>query len=241
MREGGRRLAAVIQALKEKTEPGVATRQLDRLAYRLIHGAGAKPAFLRYRPAGARHAYPYTLCISLNDVVVHGQPSGRVIADGDLVKLDLGLVYGGLYVDAAVTVAVGAPGRREEKLVNATKEALKAGIAAARPGSTLGDIGAAIEKTVRKHRFTVAEGLTGHGIGRALHEEPTVWNFGKPGSGAKLVPGMTLAIEPMVAAGGGELRQLLDESWGTADGSPAAHFEHTIAVTQEGPLVLTEI
>lgn len=239
MAEGGRRLAEVLRQLAAEVKPGVTTKQLDRLAYQLIHKAGAKPAFLHYRPAGARHAYPYTLCASLNDVVVHGQPSARAIADGDLVKLDLGLRYKGFYTDAAVTVGMGQLTREATKLIAATEEALAAAIAAAQPGRTMGDIGAAVEKVVRKNKFAVANGLTGHGIGRELHEEPTVFNFGKAGRGEELVPGIVLAIEPMVVAGEGDLKQLLDESWGTADGSLAAHFEHTVAITATGPRVLT--
>ncbi len=244
MAEGGRRLAEVLRRLAEEAMPGVTTRSLDRLAYQLIHKAGAKPAFLRYRPAGARHAYPFSLCASLNDVVVHGQPSARAIAEGDLVKLDLGLRYKGLYTDAAVTAGAGGTAklsREARKLMAATEEALAAAIAAARPGRTLGDVGAAIEEVVRKNKFAVADGLTGHGIGAALHEEPTVWNTGRAGRGEELVPGMVLAIEPMLVAGGGALKQLLDESWATADGSLAAHFEHTVAITKDGPRVLTMV
>jgi methionyl aminopeptidase len=241
MAEGGQRLAEVLRRLADETRPGVTTKQLDRLAYQLIHRAKAKPAFLHYRPTGASHAYPYTLCTSLNDVVVHGQPSGRVIAEGDLVKLDLGLRYKGFYADAALTVGVGKLDRRARKILAATEEALRAAIEAAKPGRTTGDIGAAIEKVVRKNKFAVAQGLTGHGIGRSLHEDPTVFNFGRPGKGEELLPGMVIAIEPMVVAGDGALKQLLDESWGTADGSLAAHFEHTVAITKDGPRILTAL
>lgn len=239
MAEGGRRLAEVLDALRNEACEGVTTKSLDQRAYQLIHKSGAKPAFLRYKPAGARKAYPYTLCASVNNVVVHGQPSGYIIQPGDLVKLDLGLIYKGWYVDAAVTVGAGAVSKKAERLMRATEEALAAGIAEARPGKTLGDIGFAIGKAAKKGGVSVAEGLTGHGIGRALHEDPTVWNAGKKGEGETLEEGLVIAIEPMFTAGGGSIKQLRDESWATADDSLAAHFEHTVAITGNGPRVLT--
>jgi methionyl aminopeptidase len=226
MAEGGRRL-------------GVTTKQLDRLAYQLIHKSGAKPAFLHYKPAGADHAYPYTLCASLNSIVVHGQPSDYLIQDGDLVKLDLGLIYKGFYLDAARTVGIGALTREAKKLIAAAEEAFYAGVKVAVPGKTLGDLGCAIEKTVKKNKFSVAEGLVGHGIGRALHEDPAVFNFGKPGAGEDIEVGMVLAIEPMITAGFGATRQVRDESWATRDGSLSAHYENTVAITEHGPKILT--
>jgi methionyl aminopeptidase len=241
MGEGGWRLGEVLKHLAEETRAGVTTKQLDRMAYQLIHKIGAKPAFLNYRPAGAVKPYPFTLCTSLNGVVVHGQPSEYVVKDGDLVKLDLGLVYKGFYLDAAVTVAVGKVSREAKKLMAATMEALNVGIEAAEIGNTLGDIGAAVQNVARKNKFSVADGLTGHGIGRALHEDPTVFNVGRAGEGETLREGMVLAIEPMIVAGKGALAQLRDESWATADGSLAAHFEHTVAITKRGPKVLTKI
>ena len=239
MAEGGRRLAEVLQQLKEATRAGITTKSLDRIAYQLIHKSGAKPAFLHYRPAGARRPYPATLCASVNEVVVHGQPSEYVIKDGDLVKLDLGLFYKGFYSDAAVTVGVGKTSKEAKRLMAATEEALRAGIAEARIGKTLGDVGYSIEKVAKKNRCAVAEGLTGHGIGRALHEEPTVWNVGKKSEGEELCEGMAIAIEPMFVAGKPALRQLRDESWATADGAISVHFEHTVAITKNGPLILT--
>lgn len=241
MAEGGRRLAAVLAQLKEETRPGVTTRRLDRLAYHMIHKAGAKPAFLNYRPGGARRPYPYTLCTSVNGVVVHGQPSDYVIQNGDLVKLDLGLSYKGFCTDAALTVGVGNVSREAKKLMAVTEEALSAALAIAKIDNTLGDIGYAVEKIVKKNKFAVADGLTGHGIGRAVHEDPTVFNFGRAGEGENLREGMVLAIEPMVVAGKGALKQLRDESWATADGSLAAHFEHTVAITKDGPRILTAL
>lgn len=239
MAKGGVILARVLQELKRETRVGVPTIDLDRVARKLVQEAGAKPAFLHYRPAGAKKAYPYTLCVSVNDVVVHGQPSVYKIREGDLVSLDLGLRYQGFYLDAAITVAVGDVGRRAEQLLTTTEEALALGIKAAKIGHTLGDIGAAVEKIVVKNKFSVVDGLTGHGIGESLHEDPTVFNVGRKGQGEKLTAGMVLAIEPMVAIGSGAIRQLLDESYGTADGSLAAHFEHTVAITAQGPRILT--
>jgi methionyl aminopeptidase len=240
MAEGGRRLGAVLQHLRAEVRPGVTTLALDRIARKLIVDGGDVPAFLNYRPEGARRAYPYTLCASVNNVVVHGQPSKYVLLEGDLVKLDLGLKHKGFYLDAAVTVPAGKVSAEAKKLMAVTEESLYAGIKAARSGRTLGDVGYAIERVVRKNKFSVAEGLTGHGIGRTLHEEPTVFNYGDRRTGMKLLPGMVIAIEPMVAVGGGEITQLLDESYGTADHSWAAHFEHTVAITKDGPMILTK-
>jgi len=241
MAEGGRRLGVVLQRLKAEVRPGVTTLALDRVARALIVEGGDVPAFLNYRPAGARHAYPYTLCASVNNVVVHGQPSKYVLREGDIIKLDLGLKHEGFYLDAAITVGVGRVSAEAKKLIAVTEESLYAGIKEAKPGRTLGDIGYAIERVVRKNRFSVAEGLTGHGIGKSLHEEPTVYNFGDRGTGMKLVPGMVIAIEPMVTIGAGAIIQLNDEGYGTMDKTWAAHFEHTVAVTVDGPQILTKI
>lgn len=244
MAEGGKRLAEVLRALEKEVAPGITTKQLDRAAYQLIHKLGAKPAFLRYRPAGAKKAYPYTLCASVNDVVVHGQPSDYALAAGDIIKLDLGLIYKGFYLDSAITVPVGASaslGREAKKLIAATREALDAAIEEAYLGKTLGDIGYAIGKVIKRNKFMVAEGLIGHGIGRSLHEDPAVFNFGKPGDGEPLEAGMVIAIEPMVVASSksGATTTRPDDSYATRDGSLAAHFEHTVAVTKEGPRILT--
>ncbi len=241
MAEGGKKLAAVLELLRKEIRIGIDTLALDRIARRAIESAGAKPAFLHYRPAGARKSYPFTLCASVNDVVVHGQPSDYVLKDGDIIKLDLGLKYKGFYLDAAITVPVGSVSREAKKLMEVTEQALDDAIAEARPGKTLGDIGYVIQKVVEKNKFSIADSLTGHGIGRALHEEPTVFNFGRRGEGEELVPGMVLAIEPMVATGQGAIKQLKDESYGTRDGSLAAHFEHTVAITEKGPRVLTSL
>jgi methionyl aminopeptidase len=242
MAEGGRRLGVVLQKLRIEVRPGVITLALDRAARALIEADGDVPAFLNYRPAGARRAYPYTLCASVNNVVVHGQPSAMcVLKEGDIIKLDLGLKHGGFYLDAAITVGVGHISAEAKKLIAVTEESLYAGIKEAKPGCSLGDISYAIEHVVLKNKFSIAEGLTGHGIGRALHEEPAVFNFGERGTGMKLKPGMVIAIEPMVAVGGGEIVQLRDEGYGTADRTWAAHFEHTVAITEKGPMILTKV
>jgi methionyl aminopeptidase len=241
MAEGGRRLAEVLRALKQEVAVGVTTKHLDRVAYQMIHKLGAKPAFLRYRPAGARKAYPYTLCASLNETVVHGQPSEYALREGDIVKLDLGLIYKGFYLDSAITVPAGEPNREVRRLIAATEEALAAGIGEARAGRTLGDIGHAIESVVVWNNFSVAEGLIGHGIGRALHEDPPVFNFGRRGDGEPLEEGLVIAIEPMVIAGpDGATVTRKDESFASRDGSFAAHFEHTVAITARGPRILTK-
>jgi len=242
MADGGRRLGVVLERLRAEVKPGVTTLALDRAARAFIEAGGDVPAFLNYRPGGARRAYPYTLCSSVNNVVVHGQPSAMcVLKEGDIIKLDLGLKHGGFYLDAALTVGVGKITAEAKKLIAVTEESLYAGIKEAKPGKTLGDIGYAIERVVRKNRFSVAEGLTGHGIGRALHEDPTVFNFGDRSTGMKLVPGMVIAIEPMVAIGSGEIIQLRDEGYGTVDHTWAAHFEHTVAITEKGPKILTKV
>lgn len=240
MAEGGKRLAEVLRALEREVAVGVTTLHLDRVAYQMIHRLGAKPAFLHYRPAGAKKPYPYTLCASINDTVVHGQPSDYAIQDGDLVKLDLGLIYHDFYLDSAITVPAGNISRDAKKLIAATRDALAVGIMEAYVGKTLGDVGYAIEAVARKNKFAVAEGLVGHGIGRSLHEDPTVFNFGKRGDGETLEAGMVLAIEPMIVAGRGATFTRRDDSFATRDGSLAAHFEHTVAITPEGPKILTE-
>ena len=239
MAEGGRRLAGILKSLRGKVKVGIKTADLEKESVVLIRESGAEPAFLGYRPAGGRNAYPYSLCVSVNECVVHGQPSEYVIKEGDIVKLDLGLKYRGFYVDSAITVPVGNVSREASKLVEATKEALKKAIEKARIGNTTGDIGYVIEKIVSQSGFSIVKSLTGHGIGRELHEEPQFLNFGNPGEGMELKAGMVLAIEPMVAMGSGKIKELKDESFATADGSLSAHFEHTVAVTESGPRILT--
>ena len=240
MAEGGRRLAEVLKELKRAIRVGVSAKFLDQLAHKLIKDRGAEPAFLNYRPAGSRKPYPYSICTSMNDIVVHGLPSDYVIKDGDLVKLDLGLKYKNFFVDAAMTVPAGNAGQEAKRLAKVAEDALSKGIAEARAGKTTGDIGYAIERHVKKNEMSVIKSLTGHGIGRDLHEDPAVFNFGERGGGIELETGMVIAIEPMIAIGSGGIKQLKDDSFATRDGSLSAHFEHTVAVTDKGPRILTK-
>ncbi len=241
MAEAGKRLARVLDFLTKSVKAGIRTNELDEIAFKMIKEADCEPAFLNYKPHGARKVYQATACVSINEIVVHGVPSDYVIKDGDVVKIDLGLIHKGFYADAAVSVGIGAIGIKNRKLIETTKKALELGIEEARPGNTLGDIGFVIEQHVKANGFSIVELLTGHGIGRELHEDPYVYNFGKRGEGDELKEGMVIAIEPMVAAGNGKLKQLKDDSFATADGSISAHFEHTVAITKNGPRVLTKI
>lgn len=239
MAEAGRRLGAILRTLVSGVRPGVETRTMDARSRELIAGAGCAPAFLGYEPHGAKRPYPAALCTSVNEVVVHGVPSAYLLRGGDVLKLDLGLVYKGWYSDAAVTVLVGSGSEDAQKLIRVTEEALRRGIRAARPGNTVGDIGHAVQSYVEAEGFSVVRTLTGHGVGRSLHEDPMVPNYGKQGAGEKLVPGMVIAIEPMISAGGFRVKQLKDDSYATSDGSLSAHFEHTVAITARGSRVLT--
>jgi methionyl aminopeptidase len=225
---------AVLDELVRATVPGVTTAELDELARTRTRALGAEPAFLGY------HGYPASLCVSVNDEVVHGIPSRRRrLAEGDVVGLDFGAVLDGWYGDAARTVAVGRIDSAAARLLAVCREALVRAVAAARPGGTLGDVGAAVQRWVEGEGFSVVREFVGHGIGRRLHEPPHVPNFGEPGKGERLRPGMVLAIEPMVNAGTPDVEQL-DDGWTavTADGALSAHFEHTVAVTENGPVVL---
>ena len=236
MAEGGRILAATIEALRKAVRPGISTAELDRVADDFIRGHdGAIPAFK------GLYGFTGSICASINHEIVHGIPSPkRVLKDGDIVSLDVGVGYKGYFTDSAVTVAVGTIDTETSKLLSVTKASLDAGIAAAQIGNHIGDIGAAVQQVVETAGFTVVRDLVGHGIGTAFHEEPQVPNYGKPKRKEKLVPGLTIAIEPMVNAGGAGTRTLSDK-WTivTVDGSKSAHFEHTVAITAEGPRVLT--
>lgn len=238
--KGGKILAEIFAALKNKIVVGVSLKELDELAFQLSREKGARPAFLGYRPGGARKAYPASICASLNDVVVHGQPTGYRLQSGDILKIDFGIYFENCYSDSAFTVVIGKSSREKDSLLSATKEALEQAIKHVKPGNRLGDIGWAVESVAKKNKCHVIKGLAGHGIGRELHEEPTIFNFGKKGGGAELKPGMVLAIEPMFSLGSERVIQLKDESWATADGSLSAHFEHTVAVTEKGVRILTE-
>ena len=235
MRRANQFVAEVLTKLEAAVTPGVTTASLDRLAETLVREGGAEPAFKGYR------GYPATLCASVNEKVVHGIPSaGRALRPGDIVSLDIGVKLDGFYGDSAVTVAVGEVPDATHQLLRVTNEALERGIRQAQVGGRLSDIGHAIQGWVESHGFSVVREFVGHGIGEKLHEEPQIPNYGQPGRGPKLAEGMVLAIEPMVAMGRPETRVLAD-GWTavTRDGSLAAHFEHTVAVTANGPLVLT--
>jgi len=236
MRQAGRIVATILEVLSEQVKPGMRTKELDVIAARELERLGAKPSFKGYR------GFPANLCVSVNDEIVHGIPGERVLDEGDIVSLDLGAIFKGFQGDAAVTVGVGEISSQAEQLMEATEGALKASIAVAYPGARLGDISAAIQNYAesRGYAYAVVREYTGHGIGREMHEEPQIPNFGSPGVGPVLKKGMTLALEPMVNAGGWRTR-LGNDHWVvfTADGSLSAHFEHTIAITNDGPEVLT--
>jgi methionyl aminopeptidase len=235
LRAANQFVAAVLAALEAAVAPGVTTADLDRLAERLVRDGGAEPAFKGYR------GYPATLCASINQEVVHGIPSPkRALRDGDIVSLDVGAKLQGFYGDSAVTVPVGTVPETTKRLLRVTREALDRGINQARAGARLSDVSHAIQQWVEAHGYSVVREFVGHGIGEKLHEEPQIPNYGQPGRGPRLAPGMVLAIEPMVAMGRAETR-VLGDGWTavTRDGSLAAHFEHTIAVTDDLPLVLT--
>ncbi|KKW09827.1 MAG: Methionine aminopeptidase, partial [Parcubacteria group bacterium GW2011_GWB1_49_7] len=243
LREGGRRHAEILRTLAEMVEPGLPTLILEEEALRLIKEGGDKPATLGYTPAGARRPFPAALCISINDEIVHGIPNEepKILRQGDIVSIDLSLIHKTLFTDAAITVPVGAIDDESRELLKVTKRALEAGIAAAMPGNRIGDIGFAISDVVKGTRFSLAENLVGHGLGYKLHEEPYVPNEGERGKGEKLVPGTVIAIEPMVNAGKGGIKAMRDGyTIKTRDGSRSAHFEHTIAITEKGNIVLTK-
>jgi methionyl aminopeptidase len=219
----------------EAVQPGVTTEEIDRIAYEYIIKQGAKPNFLNY------NGFPATACISINDEVIHGIPSKkRVIKEGDIVSIDLGAVLDGYNGDNAATFAAGKISPEAERLINTTRESLYKGIEAAVAGGRIGDISSAVQKYCEERGFSVVRDFVGHGIGAKLHEDPSVPNYGTPGRGVRLLPGMTLAIEPMINMGGYEVRQLSD-GWTikTKDGGLSAHFEHTVAITADGPKILT--
>jgi methionyl aminopeptidase len=233
MDQANRIVHDVLHAMGETIAPGVTPRELDRLAERVIRGAGGVPAFLNYR------GYPATLCISVNDVIVHGIPNDVPLKEGNIVGIDCGVLYKGYYGDAARTFAVGEVGAEARRLLAVTEEALNLAVEQVRPGGRLSDIGYVVQRHAETHGFSVVREFSGHGIGTSLHEEPQIPNFGVPGKGPKLKPGMVLAIEPMVNAGSSGVRMDAD-GWTarTEDGSLSAHFEYSVAVTESGARVL---
>ncbi len=237
MREAGRIVAKVHQALGAAVRPGISTAALDTLAERIIRDHGAMPTFLGYR------GFPASICTSINDEIVHGIPSPhRILQEGDIISIDVGATYHGWVGDSAWTYPVGEISPQAQRLLQVTEEALWAGIAQARAGHRLGDISAAIQAHVESHGFSVIREYGGHGVGRAMHEPPSILNYGRPGTGMRLRPGMTFALEPMVAVGHWLTRTDAD-GWTvrTQDGSLSAHFEHTLAVTEDEPWVLTAL
>ena len=235
MRAGGHILADVMDRLRELVKPGLSTLEIDEDVEAFIRSRGAVPAFKGYR------GFPATVCISINEEVVHGIPSAhRRLKEGDIVGLDLGCIVEGYYADCAFTLAIGDVPPKVQQLLDVTRESLDVAIAECRAGRRLSDVSHAVQAHVEGHGFGVVRQFVGHGIGRALHEDPQIPNFGEPGRGPQLRPGMVLAIEPMVTMGSWEVK-VLDDGWTavTRDGSLAAHFEHTIAVTDDAPEVLT--
>jgi methionyl aminopeptidase len=234
IRRAGRIVAEVLQELKKQVKPGMTTLDLDQMAEEGIRKRGGQPAFKGYR------GFPATLCASVNNEIVHGIPSKRTLQEGDIIGLDLGAIVDGYYGDAAITVAVGAIRPAVQRLVQVTEESLYQGIEQMKVGNRLSDVSHAVQTHVEAAGYSVVKDFVGHGIGQALHEEPQLPNFGKPGQGPRLRTGMVLAIEPMVNMGKDGVRVLSDH-WTavTEDGSLSAHFEHTVAITEEGPVILT--
>lgn len=241
IRECGKRLGRVLRAVADAVRPGITTGELDALAHSLIVEGGDEPAFLHYQPDGAKRAFPATLCTSVNDEVVHGIPGERVLAEGDIIGLDLGINHKGFYTDSAVTVVVGSTDADSKKLVAVTREALAAGIRAARGGNRIGDIGAAIEAFAEREGYGIVRELGGHGVGYEVHELPYIPNYGEEGTGEELRPGMVLAVEPMFNLGGDGVKLAKDKfTYCTQDGGRSAHFEHTILITDGEPEILTK-
>jgi methionyl aminopeptidase len=236
MREAGRIVAITHAELADEIRPGITTAELDAVAYETVKRLGATPAFLGYR------GFPASLCISINEQLVHGIPGSRVLEEGDIVSMDFGAIYQGYHGDAAVTVGVGSIGEEAQRLLDTTRGALEAGIAQATNGGYLGDISWAIQSYAESRGFSVVRQYVGHGIGRKMHEDPQIPNYGQPGRGIRLKPGMTLALEPMVNVGS-YVTLVLDDGWTvvTEDGELSAHFEHTIAIGEAEAEILTRL
>ncbi|GDX78851.1 type I methionyl aminopeptidase [Deltaproteobacteria bacterium] len=240
MRTAGKKLAEIVAGLREQVFVDMTTLEIDRITEEAILAAGAKPAFKGYKVGKA--VFPATICVSINEQVVHGIPSKRRIKAGDLVSLDFGLIYGGYYADTAFSVILGEGDEASKRLLEATEAAMLLGIEKAKVGARVGDIGHAIETYVRPRGLGVVTQMVGHGIGRKLHEPPSVPNYGKRGTGDLLKPGMVIAIEPMITLGG-DRTKILNDQWTvvTEDNSRSAHFEHTVAITPAGPEILTRL
>lgn len=245
MKEGGFILAKILKELSSAVKPGITTLELDKLARELVFKFGVKPAFLNYG------GFPAVLCASVNDEIVHGVPSSRKLVEGDLLKLDMGVIHKEFNTDSAVTVLVSSLPKlklvlkkeysQKRKLISVTRKSLELGISEARMGKTIGDIGAIIQEYVEGEGFYLVRDLVGHGVGRELHEDPQVPNYGKPGTGGKLKSGMVVAIEPMVVTGDWRIKDGEDGfTFKTKDGGLSAHFEHTVAITEKGPVIITQ-
>ncbi|MEQ4207648.1 type I methionyl aminopeptidase [Actinopolymorpha sp. B9G3] len=243
MREAGRVVARALAACREAAQVGTSLLELDEVARTVLEEAGARSSFLNYRPRFAPTPFPGVICASVNDVVVHGIPDNYRLRDGDLLSVDFGAELDGFHGDAAISLIVGTGTSADETLIASAQEALAAGIAAALPGNRLGDIGHAIGTIGRRAGYGMPRDFGGHGIGRRMHEDPSVPNDGKPGRGFRLNPGLVLALEPMFMAGGQDEYRIGPDGWAlsTIDGSQAAHVEHSVAITEDGPLVLTEL
>ncbi|MFA6094933.1 MAG: type I methionyl aminopeptidase [Candidatus Paceibacterota bacterium] len=243
LREGGKRLAYILRVVGEKAVAGVSTEELNTLAQKLTEDGGDVPAFLNYSPGGGARPYPASLCVSINDEIVHGIPneSKRILKEGDIVSLDMGIIHKGLVTDSAITVGVGVIDNKAQRLIDATRHALFAGIDVARDGVNVAKIGAAVEDFAHDSRFSVAEELGGHGVGHEVHEDPFIPNYRIAGKQSRLMTGMVIAIEPMLCEGKGKIK-FDNDGWTikTSDGKRAAHFEHTIVITDEGSEILTQ-
>jgi len=244
LRVAGVRLGTILQTLAKAALPGVSVRSLDEMAEKMIRDYGDTPAFLNYKPYGASRPFPSTLCIAVNDTVVHGMPTEQdtVLEEGDIIGLDTGLFHGKYIVDSGITVPVGNVSKKALDLIRVTKEALYVGIQAAQVGNTVGDIGAAIQAYVKPHGYGIVRELCGHGVGEKIHEEPSIPNYGKAGTGPVLKEGMVVAIEPMLNEGSSDV--VFDDDgytvW-TRDGGLSCHFEHTLLITKDGPEIFTEV
>lgn len=237
MKEAGRITGEALLVARDAIRPGISTKELDQLIYHHITRSGAKPSFLGY------HGFPGSACISVNNQIIHGIPSRKVILqEGDIVKVDVGALYRGYHGDSAKTFAVGRVSEAAQRLIDVTRESFYQGVAFARAGNRLGDIGHAIQAYAEGHGYGVVRKYIGHGVGTHLHEEPDVPNYGTPGRGCRLYPGMTIAIEPMVNEGTADVKEMPD-GWTvvTADGGLSAHYEHTVAITNDGPILLTDV
>lgn len=237
LRKANALVMEILMTLKEEVKPGKSTYEFEEIALRLCEKKGVKPAFKGYR------GYPYALCISVNEEIVHGMPRReKILKEGDIVSFDFGVIYDGYVGDAAITVGVGEISELAKRLIKVTEEALYRAIEKARIGFKIGDVSFAIQSTVEREGFNVIRDFVGHGVGRSLHEPPEIPNYGKPGRGPKIEAGMVLAIEPMVSAGSWEVK-ILEDGWTavTKDGSLSAHFEHSVAVTPSGPIILSAI